>query len=95
MKIPQSSVSPTRFTGFFASASFLSVKTPPSTKPTAPIIFTVYKNGYAKAQSSQTFTAVAKQYSISATPTSTSINAQTQYHVSFFLADAIKPTGYI
>lgn len=90
----QSSLSQTRFAGFYANITFLTYRTPNTTKPTDPIVFRVMKNGAAKMRGSTVFVAEPKQYTFTATPNDTNINANTIYQLSFSLADPIDRTGY-
>jgi hypothetical protein len=89
------SVSPTRFTGFYAYITFLTFRTPNSTKPTDPILFTVMRSGGAKMRGSAIFIADPKVYNFTAATNDTSINAFASYTLNFNLADALDRTGYI
>ena len=91
----QTTLSQTRHAGFYANITFLTFRTPNSTKPTDPIVFRVMKNGSAKMRGSGVFVAESKQYTFTATPNDTNINANIIYQINFNLADPIDRTGYI
>lgn len=79
LRIYQSSFSPTRYTGFSSNVTFLTYKTPNTTKPTGPIIFQIMKAGSAKMRGSGYFTADPKTYTMTISTNDTKINANTQY----------------
>lgn len=84
-----------RFAGFFANITFLSYRTPNSTKPTDNILFRVMKNGYAKMRGiAGTITADPKIYSFTVSTNDTKVNAPTSYNISVTLSDALDRTGY-
>lgn len=90
----QNTGSQTRFAGFFANITFLTYRTPNSTKPSDPIVLRVMKNGFAKMRGSAVFVADPKQYSFTVTTNDTNPNAYAQYQIVFNLADALDKTGY-
>lgn len=95
MAFYQSTISATRTAGTSAYITFLTYKTPNSTKPTSPIIFRVMKNGYAKMRGSSIFTADPKAYTFNVSTNDTNINARGSYQINFGLADPLDPSGHI
>ena len=91
----QTTFSQIRYAGLYANITFLSYKTPNSTKPSDPIVFTIMRNGNAKMRGSAIFTADPKVYSTAVYTNDTSINAYASYTISISLADALDKTGYI
>lgn len=95
LTIYQSSLSSTRFQGFAVFIAFLTYRTPNTTKPTDPIVFRIMKAGQAKMRGSAIFVADPKNYSMTATASSTAPNALSTYTLSFPLSDPIDRTGYL
>lgn len=96
MSFTQTALSQVRFAGFLANITFLTYRTPNSTKPTDPILFRVMKNGFAKMKGAAIpFVADPKLYTFAVTPNDTRINMASSYTIALNLADGLDKTGYI
>lgn len=67
LKLTQNPILQIKYAGYNAYITFLSYRTPASTKPTHPIQFRVMKNGYAKMKGSAIFVADPKNYNYNVT----------------------------
>jgi hypothetical protein len=75
--------------------TFIRYRASPSARTTDPITMTMYTNGYSKMAASATIAAVAKNYSLTAAPLSTTVNAFTTYSLNFSMVDSLSSSGYI
>jgi hypothetical protein len=91
----QKSINPTYSAGTQVTITFIRYKASPSVRPTDPISFTVYTNGYSKMQASATIAAVYKNYTLDVSATSAIVNSYTSYAFTFSMADPLSPSGYI
>lgn len=95
LKLTQNTISQIKYAGFSAYITFLSYRTPVSTKPTDSIKFRVMKNGYAKMRGSTVFVADAKNYNYNVSANDSNINGYGMYVLAFVMADGLDRTGYI
>ena len=90
----QNSSNPNYFAGTSITFTFIRYRAPPSTKATLPIVFSILNNGFASMTGSASITAVANNYTLSVSPTSSVVNVFTRYNFTFTMSDALTSTGY-
>lgn len=91
----QSTGNPNYPSGTYIRITFVKYKAPPSTRPTNPIIFTVYSYGYPKMTASSAIAAVANNYTLTILPSSTTVNAYATYSFTITMTDPLTSNGFI
>lgn len=95
LEISQNSSNPILHTSSSITITFIRYKAPPSTKPSLPITFAIQNSGHTKMQGSGTITAIANNYTLSVSASSLTVNAYTNYVLSFTMSDTLTSSGYI
>ncbi len=91
----QSSTNPNYPVNTAITLTFIRYRAPPSIRPTNSITLTVYSFCCAKMTASATVTALNNNYTLTASASSTTVNAYTTYAFSFTMTDPLSSTGYI
>lgn len=81
--------------GTASTITFIRYRASPSTRVTGAITMTMFTAGYSKMSASATISAVAKNYSLAVSASSTTVNTYTSYSATFSMIDALSASGYI
>ena len=95
LAMAQKSANPAYSQGTSVTITFIRYRAPPSVKPTDPITFTVFTNGYSKMIGSSSISAVAKNYTLQVSVDSNVVNQYTAFQFAFTLADPLSSSGFI